>query len=65
MIVAPYLALGASDGRYFGELTSQVFRFIPFPDPEGFHGVNERIKIEDFKKGIGFYYELLKNYEAK
>jgi carboxypeptidase PM20D1 len=65
MIVAPYLALGASDGRYFGELTSQVFRFIPFPDPEGFHGVNERIKIEDFKRGIGFYYDLIKNYEPK
>ncbi|MDA9555119.1 M20/M25/M40 family metallo-hydrolase [Pelobium sp.] len=63
MIVAPYLALGASDSRYFGEITSQVFRFIPFPDPEGFHGVNERIKIDDFKKGIGFYYYLIKLYQ--
>ncbi len=63
IIVAPYLVLGATDGRYFGELTSQVFRFNPFTDPEGFHGVNERIKIAEYKKGINFYYELIKNYK--
>lgn len=60
IVVAPYLVLGATDGRYFGTLTSQVFRFIPFTDPEGFHGVNERISISEFKKGIGFYYQLMK-----
>lgn len=60
IVVAPYLVLGATDGRYFGDLTTQVFRFIPFTDPEGFHGVNERIKISEFKKGISFYYELMK-----
>ncbi len=60
IVVAPYLVLGATDGRYFANITSQVFRFIPFTDPEGFHGVNERIKITEFKKGIGFYYELMR-----
>ncbi|MFC5284390.1 M20 family peptidase [Pedobacter alpinus] len=60
IVVAPYLVLGATDGRYFGDLTTQVFRFIPFTDPEGFHGVNERIKVSEFKKGISFYYELMK-----
>jgi carboxypeptidase PM20D1 len=62
IIVAPYLVLGATDGRYFGNITSQVFRFIPFTDPEGFHGVNERIAITEFKKGISYYYYLIKNY---
>ncbi len=60
IVVAPYLVLGATDGRYFANITNQVFRFIPFTDPEGFHGVNERIKTTEFKKGIGFYYELMK-----
>lgn len=60
IVVAPYLVLGATDARYFANITNQVFRFIPFTDPEGFHGVNERIKITEFKKGIGFYYELMK-----
>jgi carboxypeptidase PM20D1 len=60
IVVAPYLVLGATDGRYFANITAQVFRFIPFTDPEGFHGVNERIQVTEFKKGIGFYYELMK-----
>ncbi len=60
IVVSPYLMLGATDGRHFAKITSQVFRFIPFTDPEGLHGVNERIKITEFKKGIGFYYELMK-----
>jgi carboxypeptidase PM20D1 len=63
IIVAPYLVLGATDARYFGNITSQIFRFTPFTDPEGFHGVNERIKISEYKKGISFYYELIKKYK--
>lgn len=64
IVVAPYLVLGATDGRYFANVSNQVFRFTPFTDPEGFHGVNERIKISEFKKGISFYYELVKNYKV-
>lgn len=63
IVVAPYLVLGATDGRYFGNITSQVFRFAPFTDPEGFHGVNERIKISEYKKGISFYYNLQKDWK--
>jgi carboxypeptidase PM20D1 len=63
IVVAPYLMLGATDGRFFSEITTQVFRFAPFTDPEGFHGVNERIPVQDFNDGIGFYYQFLKNYE--
>ncbi|OAQ40811.1 peptidase M20 [Pedobacter psychrophilus] len=63
IIVAPYLVLGATDSRYFSENTSQIFRFTPFTDPEGFHGVNERIKISEFKNGINFYYLLMKDYK--
>jgi carboxypeptidase PM20D1 len=63
IIVSPYLVLGATDARNFGDLTSQVFRFIPFTDLEGFHGVNERLAIKDFKKGINFYYYFLKDWK--
>ena len=62
IVVAPYLMVGASDSRYFTSLTSQVFRFIPFTDIEGLHGVNERISGEEFKNGIRFYYYFMKNY---
>jgi carboxypeptidase PM20D1 len=63
LIVTPYLVLGATDSKNFSDLTQQIFRFIPFTDPEGFHGVNERIKAENYKKGIGFYYQYLKYYK--
>jgi carboxypeptidase PM20D1 len=63
VVVAPYLVLGATDGRYFTSLTPQVFRFIPFTDIHGFHGTNERIGIEEYKKGIAFYYGLIKNWK--
>ena len=63
IIVAPYLVLGATDSHYFDGITSQIFRFTPFTDPEGFHGVNERIKISEFKNGINFYYLLMKDYK--
>lgn len=63
IIVAPYLMVGASDSRYFADLTSQIFRFIPFTDIEGLHGVNERISGEEFKNGISFYYYFIKNYK--
>lgn len=62
IIVAPFLMIGATDGRYFGEITSQVFRFIPFTDLEGLHGVNERIAVKEYKKGIAFYYQLIRNF---
>lgn len=60
-IVAPFMVLGATDGRYYSDLTTQVFRFVPFHDTEGYHGLNERIEIEDYKKGIAFYYGLIKS----
>jgi carboxypeptidase PM20D1 len=63
LIVTPYLVLGATDSKNFSDLTQQIFRFIPFTDPEGFHGVNERIKADDYKKGITFYYQYLKYYK--
>lgn len=59
--VTPYLVLGATDGRFFTILTPQVYRFIPFNDVKGFHGINERVGVNEFKKGIAFYYWLMKN----
>jgi carboxypeptidase PM20D1 len=58
--VAPYLVLGATDGRYYTALTPQVYRFIPFNDIKGFHGIDERVGVEEYKKGIAFYYWLIK-----
>jgi carboxypeptidase PM20D1 len=60
--VTPYLVLGATDGRFFTILTPQVYRFIPFNDVKGFHGINERVGVKEYKKGVAFYYWLMKKY---
>lgn len=66
VIVSPYLVLGATDGRYFYNISKQVYRFSPFPlrseDLARIHGLNERIKITDYARAITFYQTLILNY---
>jgi len=64
-MVNPMLNLGATDSRHFAVVTNNIYRFIPVTftqeDLARVHGLDERIGIEDFKKAIGFYYQLIKN----
>lgn len=66
-IVAPYLMLGASDSRHFAEISPNIYRFSPMKvnseDLLRIHGINERISVENYSQGIGFYYNLIKNSE--
>jgi carboxypeptidase PM20D1 len=62
-IVAPTIMLGSSDSRYFILVTKNIYRFAPIVVNSGdmarIHGLNERTTIEGFKRGIGFYYQLI------
>ncbi len=64
VVATPAMMLGSSDGKLFSVVTSNIYRFVPFivtsEDMARIHGLDERIKIEDFKRGIGFYYQLIK-----
>lgn len=64
-IIAPTMLLAASDSRKYIELTRNIYNFAPIvvtaEDLARTHGLNERIKIEDYKQGINFYYQLIKN----
>lgn len=66
-IVAPYLVLAATDSRHFAEISPNIYRFSPMKltseDLSRVHGINERISIETYSQGIGFYYNLIKNSE--
>lgn len=68
-IVAPTLMLGSSDSKYFSIVTRNIFKLAPIvvtsEDMARIHGLNERTKAEDFKKGIGFYYQLLQNSQGR
>jgi carboxypeptidase PM20D1 len=63
-IVAPNLVVGATDSRFFKQISKNVYRFMPVrmtdEDLKRFHGTNERISIEDFKNVVQFYIEMVK-----
>lgn len=64
-IVAPTMMLGSSDSKYFKEVSKNIYKFAPIivnsEDMERIHGLNERNRIENFTRGISFYYQLIKN----
>ena len=64
-LVAPNMMIAASDSRKYIEVSKNIYNFAPIivtpEDLSRTHGLDERIKIEDFNRGIGFYYLLIKN----
>jgi carboxypeptidase PM20D1 len=64
-LVAPTLMIAASDSRKYINVCKNIYNFAPivvYPeDLARTHGIDERNKIEDFTRGIGFYYLLIKN----
>jgi carboxypeptidase PM20D1 len=62
--VAPTMMVGSSDSKHFSVVSENIYRFAPIvvtsEDMARIHGLNERSAIEDFKRGIGFYYQLIK-----
>lgn len=64
-VVAPALVIGATDSRHYQHLTDQVYRFQPIKiakdDAKLFHGIDERVSVENYKQAIRFYRQLLLN----
>lgn len=58
-LVSPFLVLGGTDARQYGELTENAFRFTPIhisrDDLESVHAVNERLSFENCATMVGFY----------
>ncbi len=67
VIVSPMLVIGTTDSRHYAEVSRNIYRFSPIivtsEDMARIHGLNERIGIDDFLRGIGFYYQLIKNIQ--
>jgi len=65
VLVTPNLVVGGTDGRYYYAVSEAVYRFVPFHiTPQTikiFHGVNERIPVEDIQRGVLFYKTLIKS----
>ena len=64
-VVAPGLMIGATDARHFTGISDQVLRFQPVllapDDLPRFHGVDERISIENLERAVRIYARLLEN----
>ena len=57
--VCPYVQTSCSDSRSFTKICDHVYRFAAFiytPVARGLiHGANERIPVDDYKRGVEFY----------
>jgi carboxypeptidase PM20D1 len=53
--------IGATDSRFFGEVSPNIIKFSPMIDPVGFHGIDERVSLESYKTAIWFYEQLIRN----
>ena len=64
VIVVPSLMIARTDSRHYAGLTSNIYRFEPVwvgpDDLERIHGVDERVGIDNFVRGIGFYAQLIR-----
>jgi carboxypeptidase PM20D1 len=64
-IVAPSLLVAATDSRHYAALTRNIYRFLPITlrpdDAKRYHGVDERISIEDYERCVRFYAQLMRN----
>jgi len=64
-VVAPTMMLASSDSKHFTEVSPDIYRFAPIivtsEDMARIHGIDERVKIEDFLRGITYYYYLIRN----
>ncbi len=63
--VAPFVLVGSTDSVHYSDLATQIFRFIPARlaerDTQRFHGIDERIALQDYADIVSFFYQLIQN----
>ena len=70
LIVSPFFVVGGSDSKHFQSrsfapdvYTITAIQLENTEEFKGFHGVNERILVEEYAKSIGFFYQIFDNLE--
>jgi carboxypeptidase PM20D1 len=65
LLTAPNLSIGTTDGRYYEEISENVYRFLPIHlnpyNLKAIYGIDENIPVNEFENVIRFYIQLLKN----
>ncbi|MCD9149364.1 M20 family peptidase [Pseudophaeobacter flagellatus] len=63
LATVPGLTIAATDARHYAQAADAAYRINPFKidssDLERFHGINERLSIENLETGINFFGALL------
>lgn len=60
VIPVPYTMLGASDSRSYRAISKGVVNFTPLVNSKGFHGIDERLPLADFRRSIQFFSHIIK-----
>ncbi len=64
-LVAPALLVAATDSRHYAALTKNIYRFLPITlrsgDAKRYHGIDERISLENYERCVRFYAQLIRN----
>ncbi|MEL7001258.1 MAG: M20 family peptidase [Bacteroidota bacterium] len=65
VLTTPNLVVGATDSRHYYAICPDIYRFTPFylnsESIKTFHGIDEKIPVEDFENAVRFYLQLIKN----
>lgn len=66
-IIQPTILPAQTDSRFYGVLTKNIYKYFPIriknEDLKRYHGVNERISLENYENVVNFYYLIFKNTE--
>ncbi|CAH1249077.1 PM20D1 [Branchiostoma lanceolatum] len=66
-LVTPTFMVANTDTRHYLNLSSAIYRFNPYvmtpSDLPRFHGVNERISVQNYERVMNFYYHLIVNMD--
>ena len=64
-LVAPALLVAGTDSRHYAPLTKNIYRFLPITlrpdDARRYHGIDERVSLEDYARCVRFYAQLIRN----
>ena len=61
VIPTPFIMLGATDSRPYRMISDGVINFTPLTDTKGFHGIDERVPVAEYRRAIGFYEFLIRD----
>ena len=67
--VAPFVLVGSTDSVHYGDLCENIYRFIPTQlaerDTQRFHGIDERIALQDYTDIVRFFHQFILNQAGR